>query len=131
MEKNSLGRQQSDLLRFVAENAPISVGEVAEQFGGPRGLARTTILTMMEKLREKGYLRREKEGAHFRYRTVEEPGETLNGLVAEFVDRTLGGSVSPMVAYLARAKGLTPGELAELKRMVARLEKDAKGNADE
>ncbi|MBC7808683.1 MAG: BlaI/MecI/CopY family transcriptional regulator [Akkermansiaceae bacterium] len=130
MEKNPLGRQQSDLLRFVAENAPLSVAEVAERFGLPRGLARTTVLTMMEKLREKGYLRREKEGALFRYRTVEEPGETLNGLVAEFVDRTLGGSVSPMVAYLARAKGLTPEELTELKQMVATLEHDAKGNKD-
>ena len=123
MDKQPLGKQQAELLRFVAENAPVSVGEVADTFGLARGLARTTVLTMMEKLREKGYLRREKDGAAFRYWTVEGGAETLHGLVAEFVDRTLGGSVSPMVAYLARAKHLTPGELTELKAMVAALEK--------
>lgn len=122
MDKQPLGKQQNDLLRFVTENAPISVGEVAERFGSPRGLARTTILTMMEKLREKGYVLREKEGSVFRYRSVDAPGTVLQGLVAEFVDRTLGGSVSPMVAYLAQANRLTPEELTELKRMVADME---------
>jgi len=36
-------------LAAVAEHAPASVREVAQQFGGPRGLARTTILTVMER----------------------------------------------------------------------------------
>ena len=129
MDKQPLGKQQTDLLRFVAENAPVSVGEAAERFGKERGLARTTVLTMMEKLREKGHLKRERDGdgGVFRYRTADGPTETMRGLVAEFVDRTLGGSISPMVAYLARAQDLTPAEIAELKTLVASLDK---GGAD-
>src|SRR5207249_331104 len=60
MEQPSLGDQELEVLRFVAEHAPISVGEVAERFGEPRGLARTTILTVMERLRKKGFLTRSK-----------------------------------------------------------------------
>jgi predicted transcriptional regulator len=46
----------------------------------------------------------------------------LRGLVREFVEKTLAGSLSPFVAYLAEAKELAPEELAELRRMVESLE---------
>ena len=48
MERPSLGDQELELLRFVTEHAPISVGEAARQFGEPRQLARNTVLTVME-----------------------------------------------------------------------------------
>ena len=37
-----------------------SVAQAAQYFGATQGLARTTILSVMERLREKGYLVREK-----------------------------------------------------------------------
>jgi predicted transcriptional regulator len=80
MEKPSLGDQELEVLRFVAEHAPISVGEVAQQFGVPRGLARTTILTVMERLRRKGYLARSKERPA-RYSPRLSQNEVLRGLV--------------------------------------------------
>src|SRR5438067_1105080 len=122
MEQPSLGDQELEVLRYVAEHAPISVGEVAERFGGPRGLARTTILTMMERLRKKGYLTRSKGERPFRYTPRTPQAQVLQGLVREFVEKTLGGSLSPFVAYLAEAKDLSPDELAELRRLVELLE---------
>ena len=67
METPTLGDQELEVLRFVAEQCPISVGEVARQFGVPRGLARTTILTVMERLRKKGFLTRSKNERPARY----------------------------------------------------------------
>src|SRR5688500_589780 len=98
MEKPPLGDQQLEVLRFVADHAPISVGEVAQQFGAPRGLARTTILTVMERLRRKGYLARSKERPA-RYAPRVPQAEVMQGLVREFVEKTLAGSLSPFVAY--------------------------------
>ena len=48
MDKPPLGDQELETLRYISEHAPISVGEVAAGFGEPRGLARTTVLTVME-----------------------------------------------------------------------------------
>jgi predicted transcriptional regulator len=121
MEKPPLGDQELEVLRFVAEHAPASVREVAQQFGQPRGLARTTILTVMERLRGKGYLSRTKQGTVFRYAPRLPQAEVMQGLVREFVEKTLAGSLSPFVAYLAEAKGLTEPELAELRRLVEEL----------
>ena len=116
MEKPGLGDQELEVLRFVAAHAPISVGEVAQQFGEPRGLARTTILTVMERLRKKGYLARSKQERPARYSPGVPMGEVMRGLVQEFVEKTLAGSLSPFVAYLAEAKGFSDQELAELRR---------------
>jgi predicted transcriptional regulator len=122
MEQASLGDQELEVLRFVTENAPISVGEVAERFGAPRGLARTTILTVMERLRKKGFLTRSKGERPFRYSPRSSQAEVLQGLVREFVEKTLAGSLSPFVAYLADAKERSDTELAELRRLVDTLE---------
>lgn len=125
MERPALGDQELEVLRYVAERAPVSVGEVAAQYGAPRGLARTTILTMMERLRKKGYLARAKEGAVYRYSPRVAQAEVLRGLVRQFVEQTLAGSLSPFVAYLAEAKGLTADEEAELRRLVDAMEPEA------
>jgi predicted transcriptional regulator len=125
-EKPPLGGQELEVLRFVAEHAPISVGEVAQQFGEPHGLARTTILTMMERLRRKGYLTRTRERPA-RYSPGVPQTEVMRGLVRQFVEKTLAGSLSPFVAYLAEKKELKEEEVTELRRLVEELEARREG----
>src|SRR5260370_8926596 len=101
MSKPALGALQLEVLRFLSERGPLTVGEAAARFGEPRGLARTTVLTVMERLREKGYLSRRKEDGVFRYTACAAKAELLRGLVRDFVETALAGSVSPFFAYLA------------------------------
>jgi predicted transcriptional regulator len=123
MERQPLGAQELEMLRYVAEHAPVTVGEAAERYGAPRGLARTTILTMMERLRKKGYLVRKKRRERvFEYAPRVPQAEVMRGLVRDFVEKTLAGSLSPFVAYLAEAKDLSEEELAELRRLVEEME---------
>jgi predicted transcriptional regulator len=122
MEQPPLGDLELEVLRFVAENAPLSVGVAAQQFGVPRGLARTTILTIMERLRKKGYLARSKHERPARYSPRISQNKVEQGLVREFVEKTLAGSLSPFVAYLADAKDVTDEELVQLRRLVDDLE---------
>jgi predicted transcriptional regulator len=130
MEKPPLGDQELEVLRFVAEHAPITVGECAQQFGAPRGLARTTILTVMERLRKKSYLTRNRERPA-RYSPRVPQSEVMQGLVRQFVEKTLAGSLSPFVAYLAEAKGLSEEETDVLRRLVAELPSEQKEDRDE
>jgi predicted transcriptional regulator len=122
MRARSIGDQELALLRYVAEQGEATVGQAAEGFGAPRGLARSTVLTMMERLRAKGYLERRQAEGVYRYATRATAGELLYGVVRDFVDRTLGGSVSPFVAYLTETEEVSDEELAELERLVAKLQ---------
>ena len=121
MSGASLGEQELALLRHVADTGRVTVGEVAEGFGGPRGLARSTVLTMMERLRRKGHLGRRLVDGVYRYESRTSSGELLRGLVGRFVERSLGGSVSPFVAYLDDSPGLSDEELQQLQDVVDRL----------
>lgn len=120
------GEQELALLTWLAEHPALSVGEVADQYGTPRDLARSTILTMMERLRKKGHLSRRRTDGVFRYTSAAGPDEVLKDAVGTFVSRTLGGSMSPFVAYLSDEANVTPEELAELQALVARLEHSTK-----
>jgi predicted transcriptional regulator len=123
-----LGDQELEVLRFVTDRAPVSVREVSEEWGKPRGLARTTILTVMERLREKKFLVRTKsdaEGGAFQYSPAVEKADLMRSLVKDFVQKTLGGSVTPFVAYLADSGAeLSDQEMNELKRMVEAMEQN-------
>ena len=103
---------------------PVTVRDVVESFGEPRGLARTTVLTVMERLRIKGYLTRQKEQGGFQYKPSVPKTELMHNLVEDFVKKTLGGLVSPFVAYLSDSKRLSDEEIADLKRLVEKLGTD-------
>lgn len=52
--KPSLGNQEIELLKYISDHSePIPVRDILEQFGEPRGLARTTVLTMLDRLLKK------------------------------------------------------------------------------
>jgi len=121
MENVPLGEQELEVLRYVSEHAPVTARDVVEGFGEERGLARTTILTVIERLRKKGYLvRRRREGV-FQYLPHQPQSELLQGLVRQFVEKTLGGSVAPVVAYLANTRKMSDQELSELQDLVQEL----------
>lgn len=123
----SLGEQEIEILRYVSSQGQISVREVAEYFEQQKGLARTTILTVMERLRTKGFLTRNKVDGIFKYSEKIEAQTVMKGKVTEFVERTLGGSVSPLINYFAGQKNLTSEEVEQLRAIVADFDKSNGG----
>lgn len=121
MDRLPLGDQELDVLRYIADHAPISAREVAEGYGDKHGLAKTTVLTVMERLRKKGYLERKRREGIFHYAPRVPQNELLPELVRQFVQKTLAGSVSPVLAYLAHGHSLTPNDLDELQHLVDEL----------
>jgi predicted transcriptional regulator len=121
MAESTIGEQELALLRHVADADSATVGEVVDTFGRDRDLARSTVLTMMERLRKKGYLVRRLSDGVYRYRAHATSAELLQGAVERFVERHLGGSVSPFLAYLSDAGELSDAELKELADVVERL----------
>lgn len=107
-----------EVLQYLMEQPPRTVREVTADFAESHGYARTTLLTMLERLREKGYLTRRKiDGVHH-YAPSEPRSDLLQGLVRDFVQKALGGSVSPFVTYLGKEARLSPEERQKLKAMV-------------
>lgn len=122
MKGKSIGDQELALLQHLGQHGEASVGEVAAAYGETRGLARSTVLTMMERLRTKGYLARRQVDGVYRYRPTRDEGDVVRGAVAAFVEKTLQGSVSPFVAWMSQRTEVSDDELAELEALVSKLQ---------
>jgi predicted transcriptional regulator len=122
MLSKSIGDQELALLQYVSEAGDASASEVAAVFGESRGLARSTVLTMLERLRGKGYLRRRQVGGVYRYASAARPDEVVRSAVGRFVENTLQGSVSPFVAWMSERRDVSEEELAELESLVTTLQ---------
>ncbi|MET1024307.1 MAG: BlaI/MecI/CopY family transcriptional regulator [Pseudoxanthomonas sp.] len=126
MRRKSVGDQELALLQYIGEQGEATVGEVAASFGEARGLARSTVLTMMERLRTKAYLTRRQAEGVYRYATTAEQSDVVQGAVGSFVEKTLQGSVSPFVAWMSQRAEVSETELAELEALVAKLQSQRK-----
>ena len=121
MAQSTIGEQELALLRYIADRGAVSVAEAVDAFGSERGLARSTVLTMMERLRKKGHLGRRLLDGIYRYRARSSSADLLKGAVRHFVEGKLNGSVSPFLAYLSESRDVSDEELRELEGIVARL----------
>lgn len=125
-ERHTVGDRELDLLRWLEEAGGATVGEAAERYGVERGLARSTVLTMMERLRGKRLLRRREVDGVYRYAVAVAASELARRAVQQFVDDTLGGSLTPFVSYLAERESIDAAQMAELEALLARL-RDRRG----
>jgi predicted transcriptional regulator len=120
----SIGQAELEVLKYIASHGPVTVRQVADHFSAEKGYVRPTVLKMMERLRDKRYLERGSEDGVFVYRSVigrEELGQTL---LADFVQGTLDGSVTPMVAYLVRRGSMSADDVRALRELVDKLDAD-------
>jgi len=120
--RDPLGHLELDVLQYIADHHPVTVREVATHFAETSGQARTTLLTVMERLRTKGYLTRRKSGGVLRYAPTLSKAELLHQVVGNFVQDILGGSVSPFVAYLTQSSLLNDDEIRKLEGLLKRIE---------
>mgnify|MGYP006279403331 CR=1 FL=1 len=118
-DKLSLGELELEVLKIIWERQPCTFPGVAEILTERRGLARTTVLTVIQRLHKKGFLERSKREGMYRYSTTKERGDVIKRLIGQFVNKVLDGSPVPFIAYLVEAEGLTH-EQAEALRVIAR-----------
>ncbi|MBX3017922.1 MAG: BlaI/MecI/CopY family transcriptional regulator [Bdellovibrionaceae bacterium] len=119
-----LGSLEAELLKWVADREEgASVREAFDSFNLSHGMARTTVLTMLDRLHEKGALSKTKtDGEVFRYRALESSREILRRQVVNFVRDRLKGSWAPLVATFADEENLTDQEKEVLQGILQRLD---------
>ena len=121
-ELPNIGKAELEILNYISDHYPISVREVADHLATTKGIVRTTVLNVMERLRQKGFLHRKKGDGIFQYspRMVKE--DLLKNLVKKFINTALDGSVTPFVAYLSEHGSVSQEELSELRKMIQGME---------
>lgn len=97
-----------------------SVRELHERLGAPQGLVYTTTAKVVDRLREKGLIQRQRKGAAFEYRPKVARETVERARARNALARLLGTTPRSAAAALVEAvEELDPRLLQELERAVA------------
>ena len=114
----TLGAQELAIMKVIWRLKDVSVREVYETLRERRPVAYTTVMTMMNTLEGKGYLKKELDGRAFRYRPAVPERRVVTKMVKEFVERVFDGSAAPLLAHLVTSTELSDEEREELRRLI-------------
>jgi BlaI family penicillinase repressor len=94
------------------------VRDVYETLRERKGVAYTTVMTMMNILESKGHLVKRPEGRAYVYEPSQAQTQVISGMVQDFVDRVFDGAAQPLVLSLIREKRLSKEDLDEISRLI-------------
>jgi BlaI family penicillinase repressor len=115
----SLGELQLAIMRILWERGEATASEVHLALLEERGLAPTTIATMLRKMEKKGVVTHRAEGRRFIYRPTVSEVRVRRSMVNELTDRLFAGESSALVAHLLAEHPVTADDLDEIQRTIA------------
>lgn len=115
-----------DILKVLWSESPLPVREVRARLGREAGrpLAHSSVITMLNIMHRKGYLRRRKEGKAFLFSPKVEKDRVTGNMMQDLMSRAFDGSPKALVLNLLNTADLNADELAELRKMISRKAKE-------
>jgi predicted transcriptional regulator len=121
-ESSPLTKSQRELMEIVWAKGEVTVTEVRDALEEKRDLARNTVLTMMVRLEERGWLQHREQGRTFVYSAARPKAASLGMKVNQMVDRLFAGSPEDLVTALIEYRGLSSGESERIRKMIEQAE---------
>ena len=119
MPRHTLGDLQHAIMTVLWERGEAATAEVHEALQG-RGLAPTTIATMLRKMEDKGVVSHRAVGRQFLYRPAVSEDQVRRSMVGELVERLFAGDPKALVAHLVSEHEIDAEELRGLRRLLGR-----------
>jgi predicted transcriptional regulator len=123
-KKHRIGDLQLAILRRIWERGEASAADVHADLLADRGLAPTTIATMLKKMEAKGVVRHRVDGRRYLYRATVSEREVTRTMVAEIKDRLFQGDAVALVSHLLEEHAVDAREIEELKTLIRQHEKE-------
>lgn len=118
-----LSDSQVEIMNLVWARGEATVSEIWKDLQTQRPIARNTVLTVMDRLEKKGWLKRRVVDQQHLYSAARSREVTLGGMVERLVETAFAGSAEDLVVALLDGRGVSD---AEAKRIRALIEKARK-----
>ncbi|HEY1786308.1 MAG TPA: BlaI/MecI/CopY family transcriptional regulator [Pirellulales bacterium] len=127
MTKKTLPRPteaELELLQILWQRGPSTVREIHEALSGEKGTGYTTTLKILQKMTDKGLVRRDESRRSHVYQAAWQAEQTQRQLVRSLLRRAFGGSAAKLVVQALSEEKASPDELAEIRTLLDRLEEE-------
>ena len=116
-----------DVMAHFWADRELSAPELHERIGGERGVAYSTVKTIIDRLEQKGAIERvSTQGRTIFYAPVVKRERVRKPLVKAFLRRLFGNDLRPLFAQLLQDEKLSGEELEYLRQLVAEAERTKK-----
>ena len=107
------------VLEVLWEKGPATRRQLADVLYPGGGASQyATVQKLLERLGRKGFVRRDESGGRWLFSAVIDRDELIARRLEGVVERLCGGSLTPLLLNLVRARPLTADQLDELRRFV-------------
>jgi predicted transcriptional regulator len=124
-ERHQLTELQLAILRVIWDKGEATVQDIWEALHSERGLAQTTVATMLSRLERRGVVTRRAQSRQYHYKAAVTEPEVQHSMVGELTERLFDGDVTALVQHLLSGEDVSPGDLAKIRKMIARAESHA------
>lgn len=108
--------RELDVMSILWALGSATVAEVRDRLADD--LAYTSVLSALQTLEEKGYVRHESEGRAYRYHPLVEPAEAGSNAISRVLDKIFHGSAESMLAQMVDDRRLTRDELERMRSLL-------------
>lgn len=122
MDNINLTNSEWYVLDCLWERSPMTVMELVAALGDRLGWAKSTTITTLRRMEDKGLVRCKVEGRGKHYAPAVQWDQAVRGETRSFLDKVYQGSVGLMVSALAQDKALSKQEIDELYEILRRAE---------
>ncbi|MBI5722531.1 MAG: BlaI/MecI/CopY family transcriptional regulator [Planctomycetes bacterium] len=113
-----LTEAQLELMQIVWQKGRATVTEIWEALPSGRKVVRTTVMNVLARLAEKGWLKCRKIDNELVYSAAVQKDDAVEGLLTRLVDTAFGGSTANMVMTLFNSRGISEEEAVHLRRII-------------
>jgi BlaI family transcriptional regulator, penicillinase repressor len=118
VELPALSEAQLEIMQIVWGGGEVTVTDVWSVLSQRRQVTRNTVLTLMDRLEKKGWLKRRAAGQAHHYTAAAPRATTLGRVVQRLVDAAFAGSAEGLVLALLEGRGVSDEEARRIRLLI-------------
>ena len=122
MDELKLSASEWNVLNCLWADSPRTVMQLVAELEQSVGWAKSTTITTLRRMEEKGLVRAEQSGRGKSYTPAVEKEKAVISETRSFLDRVYQGSVGLMMSAMAKRQELSAGEVAQLRAILDQLD---------
>ncbi len=123
--------KELEILQVLWDQGPATIRQIADVLYPEGGAAQyATVQKLLDRLEEKAYVRRERRQPAHTFVAAVARGELIGRRLQAMAEQLCGGSLTPLLTHLVKAKRLSARERQELRDLIDNLDQQNKDRGD-
>jgi BlaI family transcriptional regulator, penicillinase repressor len=118
----SISEAEAKVMEALWRESPLSAEQVIAEVAANQGWSEATVKTLLNRLLSKKAVTAKRDGRRYLYSPRMKREAYVTAESRDLLDRLFDGKLAPFIAHFSERQDLSEEEIAELKKLIARLD---------